>query len=112
MSSEGPKVAYSRCLIGGRSKKMPCDPKRKGRMTYPEAARELRVSENWLRAHIMELPHGKIGKFVYFTENDLERIDEMFHCEPDVRSARPTTRHPIAELKPSSRARPKASPSS
>ncbi|MDT0439735.1 helix-turn-helix domain-containing protein [Streptomyces sp. NPDC005863] len=112
MSSEGLKMAYGRCLIGRRSKKKLCDPRRKRRMTYPEAARELRVSENWLRAHIMELPHGKIGKFVYFTENDLECIDEMFHREPIVQSARPVTRHPLAELKPSSRSRPGASPSS
>lgn len=53
------------------------------RLTYEEAAAVLRVTESWLRRHIKELPHGKLGRFVYFTDADIARIDELFHHEPE-----------------------------
>lgn len=52
------------------------------RYTYPEAAEILRAEESWLRRHIKKLPHTKLGKFVYFTDADIERIDALFHYEP------------------------------
>lgn len=52
------------------------------RHTYPEAAKELRVTEDWLRKHIKQLPHSKKGRVVTFTDADLDRIDALFHHEP------------------------------
>lgn len=52
------------------------------RLKYPEAATELGVEETWLRRHIKRLPHSKIGRVVYFTDADMERIDHLFHHEP------------------------------
>jgi hypothetical protein len=52
------------------------------RFTYPEAADELRVEESWLRRHIKQLPHSKKGRVVTFSEEDLERIDQICHCLP------------------------------
>ncbi|SEC01898.1 hypothetical protein SAMN04490357_0976 [Streptomyces misionensis] len=56
------------------------------RLTYAEAAAELPdgVTETWLRRHIKKLPHSKLGRVVYFTDADIERIDQMFHHEPVV----------------------------
>ncbi|MEW2260803.1 hypothetical protein [Streptomyces sp. NPDC047869] len=36
----------------------------------------------WLRRHIKRLPHTKLGRVVYFTDDDLRRIDTLFHHEP------------------------------
>jgi hypothetical protein len=79
----------------------------KRRLNYDEAAAELRVEKSWLQRHISELPHGKLGRFVYFTDEDIERIDAMFHHEPQSGPlARPVpvpdtpTGHPLAWLKP------------
>ena len=72
------------------------------RLTYPEAAVELRVEESWLRRHIKRLPHAKKGRVVTFSEADLERIDAMHHHEPrDGRlvQVQPGL-HPLADLKP------------
>jgi hypothetical protein len=52
------------------------------RYSYPEAARELGVKEKWLRDNIRKLPHKKLGRVVYFLDADLERIDQLFHHEP------------------------------
>lgn len=57
-------------------------PRNSRRHTYPEAARVLRVNETWLRRHIRKLPHTKLGRTVYFTDPDIERIDSLFHHEP------------------------------
>ncbi|WP_422132277.1 helix-turn-helix domain-containing protein [Streptomyces misionensis] len=52
------------------------------RRLYAEAAKELRIQESWLRRHIKQLPHTKLGRTVYFTDDDLRRIDALFHHEP------------------------------
>ncbi|MET8585773.1 helix-turn-helix domain-containing protein [Streptomyces collinus] len=52
------------------------------RLTYAQAAAELHVEESWLRRHIRRLPHTKLGRVVYFTDDDLRRIDSLFHHEP------------------------------
>lgn len=78
----------------------------KRRLSYAAAAAELGIDHTWLRRHIKELPHGKIGRRVYFTDADLERIDELFHHEPESGPlARPVlvppiSGHPLADLRP------------
>lgn len=79
----------------------------KRRLSYAEAAAELGVEETWLRRHIKELPHGKLGRFVYFTDADLERIDQLAHREPSagplaepVPVPRSAGAHPLASLRP------------
>lgn len=80
----------------------------KRRLTYAEAATELRVEKTWLQRHIKELPHSKKGRVVTFTDEDLERIDQLFHHEPmngplaspaAVPAQRPGG-HPLAHLTP------------
>ncbi|MER7833517.1 helix-turn-helix domain-containing protein [Streptomyces sp. NPDC095602] len=73
--------------------------------TYPEAAEYLRVEERWLRRNISRLPHSKKGRTVTFTQEDLDRIDQMHHYEPTTGPlAAPlqpsTVRHPMAHLRP------------
>lgn len=78
------------------------------RLTYPEAAQELRIEESWLRRHIKQLPHTKLGRRVYFTDADLARIDALFHHEPTTgpmataASSVPATAgpHPMGHLVP------------
>jgi hypothetical protein len=76
------------------------------RLQYPEAAVELGIDESWLRRHIKQLPHSKLGRVVYFTDADLERIDLLFHHEPTtgalaVASAPAANNvHPLGHLKP------------
>lgn len=79
------------------------------RFTYQEAAAELPegVTETWLRRHIKRLPHTKLGRIVYFTDRDLERIDQLFHHEPTsgpLAAAASTTSgsgaHPLSSLRP------------
>ncbi|WP_459250747.1 helix-turn-helix domain-containing protein [Streptomyces youssoufiensis] len=78
------------------------------RLTYPEAAAELPgVTETWLRKHIKKLPHTKVGRAVYFTPADLERIDALFHHEPTAgplaavpAQPRPAGAHPMGHLRP------------
>ncbi|MCX4993794.1 helix-turn-helix domain-containing protein [Streptomyces longwoodensis] len=77
------------------------------RHTYPQAAAVLSVDESWLRRHIKELPHTKLGRVVYFTDADLERIDALFHHEPSAgplanatTPAPATTSHPLSHLRP------------
>lgn len=80
----------------------------KRRLNYDAAAGELGVEKTWLQRHIKELPHGKLGRFVYFTDADLERIDQIAHYEPQVGPlARPVLvpqapagGHPLSYLKP------------
>ncbi|NUP52316.1 MAG: helix-turn-helix domain-containing protein [Catenulispora sp.] len=74
---------------------------------YDEAAAELRVSKTWLQRHIKELPRTKKGRVVHFTDEDLRRINEMFHLEPEsgpLAAVAPvpvtTGGHPLAHLKP------------
>lgn len=79
------------------------------RLTYAQAAAELPdgVTETWLRRHIKKLPHSKLGRVVYFTDTDIERIDALFHHEPTAgplgavpMPARPTSAHPMSHLVP------------
>lgn len=78
------------------------------RYTYPEAAEELRVTVTWLKRHIKKLPHTKKGRVVTFSDEDLTRIDAMFHHEPStgplaaVHSLPSTEQgpHPMGHLKP------------
>lgn len=77
------------------------------RLRYPEAAEELGVEESWLRRHIKKLPHTKLGRVVYFTDADLERIDQLHHHEPSTgpmaAASKPSTSatsHPLADLRP------------
>lgn len=77
------------------------------RLQYPAAAEELGVEESWLRRHIKRLPHSKLGRVVYFTDEDLARIDAQFHHEPGAEAnAFPTSApsaakaHPMGHLVP------------
>lgn len=76
------------------------------RHTYPEAAAELRVEERWLRRHIKSLPHSKKGKTVTFSDEDLDRIDALYHHEPTsgplaiVPALASPGAHPLANLRP------------
>lgn len=77
----------------------------RARYKYPKAAEILGVEESWLRRHIKKLPHSKPGRVVYFTEADLERIDELFHHEPTAGplAAAPApgaSAHPMSNLRP------------
>lgn len=77
------------------------------RLTYAQAAAELPdgITETWLRRHIKKLPHTKLGRVVYFTDTDIERIDALFHHEPTAGplaavSAAPASPHPMGHLVP------------
>lgn len=76
------------------------------RYTYPEAAEKLPVTESWLRKNIKKLPRTKIGRVVYFTDEDLARIDQLFHIEPStgplaiVPAPAVKGSHPLAHLRP------------
>lgn len=79
----------------------------KRRLKYAAAAEELGIEETWLRRHIKQLPHSKLGRVVYFTDSDLERIDALFHHEPTTGplAAAPVPAgvalsHPLAHLQP------------
>lgn len=74
---------------------------------YDEAAEELRVTKTWLQRHIKKLPHSKKGRVVTFTVEDLERIEALFHIEPEfgplarpVPALEPAGGHPLADLRP------------
>lgn len=79
------------------------------RLTYAQAADELPdgITESWLRRHIKKLPHTKVGRVVYFTDTDLDRIDSLFHHEPTAgplaaapSSSAPAGPHPLGHLVP------------
>lgn len=75
------------------------------RYTYSEAAAKIRVEERWLRRNIARLPHSKKGRAVTFSEEDLDRIDQIHHYEPTTGplALAPTPRagaHPMAHLRP------------
>ncbi|MFE9935901.1 helix-turn-helix domain-containing protein [Streptomyces hirsutus] len=76
------------------------------RLQYPQAAEELGVEESWLRRHIKQLPHKKVGRVVYFTDSDLERIDALHHQEPTTGPLAAATdpktagSHPLSNLRP------------
>ncbi|MFG2679237.1 DNA-binding protein [Streptomyces sp. NPDC048392] len=77
------------------------------RLQYPEAAEELGIEESWLRRHIKQLPHKKLGRTVYFTDADLERIDQLHHHEPTTgplaappKPSPAAAPHPLANLRP------------
>ncbi|GAB3115968.1 hypothetical protein GCM10027160_24160 [Streptomyces calidiresistens] len=67
------------------------------RHTYEEASAALKgVGVRWLQRNLHRLPHTRLGRTVYFTDADLERIDHLFHQEPE--SAQ---RRAVGELRPS-----------
>jgi hypothetical protein len=68
------------------------------RYTYPEAAKELRISERWLRRNISKLPRSKKGRTVTFSEADLDEIDRIFHRNPP--QTAPPQAGRLANLKP------------
>ncbi len=76
------------------------------RYKYPEAAEKLGCEESWLRRHIKKLPRTKLGRTVYFTDADLERIDQLFHHEPTTgplaaaSAPSPHGAHPLSNLRP------------
>lgn len=76
------------------------------RYTYPEAAKELRVEERWLRRNIKRLPHAKKGRNVTFSDEDLDRIDALHHYEPTngplaiVPAPVSSGAHPLVNLRP------------
>ena len=67
----------------------------------------LRVEECWLRKCIKRLPHVKMGRSVFFTDDDLRRIVAMHHYEPEQPEARQSRGgpHAHAHLKPLPRTR-------
>ncbi|MFI1676995.1 helix-turn-helix domain-containing protein [Streptomyces sp. NPDC020607] len=75
------------------------------RHKYPEAAAILRVEERWLRRNIKSLPHSKKGRVVTFSDEDLDRIDALYHHEPTtgplvIVPAPSKGPHPLANLRP------------
>lgn len=73
----------------------------KRRLNYAQAAEELGVEERWLRRNISRLPHTKLGRVVYFTDDDLARVDAMFHHEPGTTTpVAGKGPHPLAQLVP------------
>jgi len=76
------------------------------RYKYPEAAEELGCEESWLRRNIKQLPRTKVGRTVYFTDEDLARIDQLFHIEPSTGplaiapASAPQGAHPLSKLRP------------
>ena len=50
---------------------------------YLGAAGELGLpSPNWLEEHKTELPHREFGKYIRFSEADIDEISEMFAVRP------------------------------
>jgi hypothetical protein len=75
------------------------------RYSYAEAAEQLGVEESWLRQHIKRLPHIKLGRDVWFTDEQLLRILQIHTYEPPalaptVAAPSPVGAHPLADLKP------------
>lgn len=73
---------------------------------YAEAAEILGCEESWLRRNIRRLPRTKVGRTVYFTDEDLARIDQLFHIEPSTGplasapAPAPKGAHPLGNLRP------------
>jgi DNA-binding Lrp family transcriptional regulator len=66
-------------------------------LSFSEAARRLGLPESWLRAHVRELPHRRLGRKVMFTVDDLDRIVALAAATPPppvtgVTSIRPSGR--------------------
>lgn len=75
--------------------------------TPAEAAALLRpVTENWLREHIRDLPHLRIGRRIAFTDEHIEQIRRQHEHQPT-----PAAPELLADvdLAPLGRARRKAS---
>jgi len=76
------------------------------RYDYPKAAEELGCEESWLRRNIKQLPHSKKGRKVTFTDEDLDRIDQLTHHEPSTGplaiapASAPQGAHPLSNLRP------------
>ncbi|MFF8432867.1 hypothetical protein [Streptomyces bacillaris] len=71
---------------------------------YSEAAERLNIPEKWLRERISRLPHRKFGKFVQFTEDDLQAISDMHFVSPGAKSQR-NDESVLTALQPSKRSR-------
>lgn len=50
---------------------------------YGEAAVELRTSVKWLQNNIRRLPHIKVGRTVFFGDDDLDQILVLLHVSPE-----------------------------
>lgn len=81
------------------------------RYTYAQAAEATGIPESHLRRHIKQLPHKKRGRTVWFTDEDLQRIDQLSQREPTTGplaaavaapDAAPAVAsvHPMAHLRP------------
>lgn len=73
---------------------------------YAEAARRLNIPEKWLRERIGSLPHRKMGKFVGFSDEDIQAISEMHAVRPnlDARTDKMTVLMPSTRSRSHSRA--------
>lgn len=67
---------------------------------YAEAAVALDLPETWLRRHITELPHTKLGQHVKFTEAHLREIAEIFEVRPEQQTAPANVPAGLLELRP------------
>jgi hypothetical protein len=70
-------------------------------LSFTDAAAHLGVSESWLRTHVRDLPHRRLGRKVMFTVDDLDRIVALAYTAPPVTvtgvtSIRPSRRRRIA----------------
>lgn len=71
---------------------------------YAEAAQRLNIPEKWLRERISGLPHRKLGKFVQFTEDDIQKISDMHFVRPHQHTPPEESPEPLS-IRPSPRAR-------
>jgi len=57
--------------------------------TYADAAEELNIPESWLKAQAQarQIPHHRYGRWVRFTDGDLDAIRAKF-AEPELNLAK------------------------
>lgn len=72
---------------------------------YSEAAKLLNIPERWLRDHLNEIPHRRLGKFVQFTKEDLCTISDMHFVQPDQPAGKQDAFAATPPLRPSGRSR-------
>lgn len=75
-------------------------PRRPRLYEYAEAAAELRTSVKWLQNNVRRLPRTKVGRTVLFTDDDLDRILELLHLEPEETPAAKVGPRPPTDLTP------------
>jgi hypothetical protein len=74
---------------------------------YTQAAEKLAhlgITKTWLQRHIKKIPHIKLGRTVFFTDEDLARIPELFRHEPKTGPLAATS-SPVTSLRPRGRRR-------